>query len=253
MKKARFTFVELALIAVILAMFAVGFSGCVMRERARSKQCINNLKQLGTTVICYVNDHRNDWPNSPANSYAWNLARGKYAPNDMKAASWLSCPSVKCDPDQQGQITTFDQSNIQMYAAIADNRAGRDDFSVIRLNQPELSNGADRIGGKAAMSVGPSQRLWICDGLRPDTQRQRTLLSIAPNGYNMDCARPYAIHKGRVNILTQDGTVVPVKENGLPDYYVPYFPGEEGVSPYSVRLGVYISKANPKEVLNLAD
>ena len=257
MKKTRFTLVELVLVVAVVAVFAIIFSGCgavrAARERANNKACISNLKQMGNIATMYTNDNRSVWANSPSYSYAWSMVRGKYFPDRMEDRS-ACCPSIKRDPDQRGSIRTFDQSNIQMYAAVADNRAGSDDFGVIQLNGIGLSNGADRIGGKVTAEgvVGPGKRLWICDGLRPDTQRQRTLLTTWRGGAN-NCARPYAVHDGRVNIVAVDGHVSSVGADELKNYYVPYFPSADPREAYGVRVGMYMERVSSRKPAQLVE
>ena len=198
----------------------------------------------------YLGDNRNFWANSESKSYAWSLARVKYIQNEMppKKGAYTCCPSIKRDPGQQGKINEFDQSNIQMYASIG--TIGEwSDYSGFGMyvTTPGFANGADRIGGEFSKDdVSPIKRIWFADGLRPDTQRQRTLL-ITESSYTADrpdCARPYAVHGGRINIATHDGSVVSVELENLKDYYLPYLYPEprsyrDPKWAYSVRANTY--------------
>ena len=256
MKRTRFTLVELVIVVAAVAMFAVIFAGCGIFSKR--EECANNLKQISFIGQQYLDDQRSCWANSASESYIFNLYRGKYIPDDM-SLDYAFCPSIRRDPDQRGSIRTSDQSNIQMYAAIGSNLPRSDEWRWfgIYTRQTCWSKGADRIGGEATKDVNPSRRLWFCDGLRPDIQRQRTLLAGTPGaaGY---LAQPYPIHEGRINIVTMDGHVESVKPQELGEYYVPYMDPERGKtfdprSQYSVRVGAYISPKEPSEVRNLAD
>ena len=279
MKKSSFTLVELVFVVAILTLFAIMFFGCgkkkadsaadpkadglatAARLRAQRSNCINNLKQMGTIGMQYLNDNRSSWYNNPVRSYACSLAKGKYVPDDMKKNEYMFCPAVERDPGQQGKITTFDQSNIQMYASVGEIRTGRYNDGAIFFNYSSLYEGADRIGGeKTNKNVSPSNRIWFCDGLRPDTQRQKTLLVTESSytGENDDCARPYAIHIGRVHFATVAGNVASSDLKSLKDYYLPYFGPRQsqdgwGEYGYSVRVGTYISADDPGRVRDLAE
>ena len=261
MKRNSFTLCELVLVVAVVALFAVVFSGCGLLKgqlaRAQSQDCVNNLKQLSTVGFSYCNDNRGTWQNSESRSYATSLALAKYTQNEMspKKGAYTYCPSVKRDPGQRGEIIKFDQSNIQMYASVGDHRPGQ--FNVVQFNSTRLSQVVDHSGAVVSEKyTSPSARIWFCDGLRPDTQRQRTLL-ITESSYmadRPDCARPYAVHGDRINIATHDGAVISINPKNLKDYHLPYFKniaGSHYYVAYSVRANTYISPKDPKRVLTI--
>ena len=257
MKRSSFTLVELVLVVAVLTIFATFFSGCgIIRSffaRKKASNCLNNLKQLSTTGQQYLNDHRAFWPNSDSKSYMWSFVKSKYV-SDSGEGSYYFCPVIPRDPGQKGRIVDLDQSDIQMYAAIADNRAGRDGFGTIKFNSVQWADGAARVGGEISKdSVSVSSRIWFADGLRPDTQRQRTLLLTESyyTGERRDCARPYAAHDGRINFAAVDGHVAAISPDELKGYYLPYFTGEKPNTGYSVRANTYISEGDPKKVLTV--
>ena len=264
MKRNSFTLCELVLVVAVVALFAVVFSGCGLLKgqlaRAQSQDCVNNLKQMSTVGFSYCNDNRGMWQNSESKSYAWSLAKAKYMQNEMppQKGNFTCCPSVKRDPGQQGKITEFDQSDIQMYASVGDHRPGQ--FNVVQFNSPRLSQVFDHSGAVVPEKrSSPSDRIWFCDGLRPDTQRPRTLL-ITESSYTADrpdCARPYAVHGDRINIATHDGAVVSINPKNLKDYHLPCFKTIDAschvYDVYSVRANTYISPKDPKQVLTIAD
>lgn len=273
MKKSSFTLLELVFVVAILILFAIMFNGCgkkngpdgktagaanFVHSLAQSANCINNLKNMSSTRTQYLNDYRACWPNSESKSYAWSLARINHIPNDMTVCDY-SCPSVERDPGQKGKVTEFDQSDIQMYASVGDYRAGQNGFGVLYFNSASLQQVVDHSGDVIAdKSTSPSNRIWFADGLRPDTQRQRTLL-IPEAAYTADrpgCARPYAVHDGQINLLVQDCSVTSVNPEELNGYYLPYFKGKgkgkgRDQRVYSVRAGTYISPDDPKKVLTV--
>ena len=108
MKKACFTLGELALILAIFGIavaLGVSSSGCgggplgQARERARSINCVNNLKQMSTVSQMYMDAHRNFWPSggSANDCYIHAFIRANLIPEDAirNDKSFARCPSTK--------------------------------------------------------------------------------------------------------------------------------------------------------------
>ena len=82
MSKLRFTLIELlvviAIIAILAAMLMPALSQA--RERATATKCLDNIKQLATTLIFYTNDNRELIPQQ--------VASGEY-PGQTSGTGWL--------------------------------------------------------------------------------------------------------------------------------------------------------------------
>lgn len=105
MHRKQFTLIELLVVIAIIAILAAILLPALQsaRARAQSTSCINNLKQMGTSGLNYLNDNRNFWPAPSRNvDYNWvgALAKAKCITIDPKKneQSYANCPSITVDP-----------------------------------------------------------------------------------------------------------------------------------------------------------
>jgi prepilin-type N-terminal cleavage/methylation domain-containing protein len=112
MRQPAFTLIELlvviAIIAILAAILFPVFAQA--REKARMTTCISNMRQIGTSLMMYVQDYdetypyirfHGDNPNKGTMTYCWKNAIAPY----LKNIEVLACPSnpySKSNPGQPG-------------------------------------------------------------------------------------------------------------------------------------------------------
>lgn len=277
----RFTLLELLIVIAILAIL-MGILLPVLssaRERGRASSCASNLKQLSDYAMQYRNLYAGLWcggdavgnTRNPAVPYVYSMGvvglwSSEYKALASKAGDFLRCPSVgfKAEPEAHPDAPTMDDwFNFQAYPSICTDDSGSTPNvwhrSLIPFNSGKLHRGGD-YGAAAStlIEVAPSNILWFSDGIRPDpdTKRQRMsarLMCRYETG-KTEYSRPYAVHSGRINVVTSAGNVETVDPETLhKDFYAPTFGPMTNAygGVYSGRVQSYVSSDNPADIRKL--
>jgi prepilin-type N-terminal cleavage/methylation domain-containing protein/prepilin-type processing-associated H-X9-DG protein len=113
--KGAFTLIELLVVIGIIAILIGILLPTLSRvqEQSRKTACLSNLRQLGTSLISYANDHKGRLPNGNPpgvwDDYAGaNRMITEFAATCVKSAAVFHCPSDRDGIPQR--ITNADQT-----------------------------------------------------------------------------------------------------------------------------------------------
>jgi prepilin-type N-terminal cleavage/methylation domain-containing protein len=92
-----FTLIELLVVIAIIAILAAILFPvfATARERARQSACLNNMKQLGTSLYTYLQDWDDTYPMNryADNNLAYNWKRALWSTGVHKSVGVYQCPS----------------------------------------------------------------------------------------------------------------------------------------------------------------
>lgn len=199
-----FTLIELlvviAIIAILTAILFPVFSQA--REKARQTTCVNNLKQCGTALMLYAEDHDGWTPLAFSaflgKTWAQVLVEGKY----LGDSACLVCPS--CKPNK------FNGSYSQTYGLWAydsgwHQRLWGDDYKGV--------------GGVPYTGKGPAGQIVLADsaGNLPPYQHYHIYGRISSQRYF------HLRHNGKANAFFADGHVAVIGHEDLNAMNVRYY------------------------------
>ena len=247
--KKHFTLIELLVVIAIIAILAAILLPALQsaRERAKSTSCISNLKQMGTIAQSYFNDHRNFYPTGKVDwlkkddlyctNYIYNFYKGKYIGRgavDNTGEPSSRCPGIALNRGKTGgtELITIPQIYGAQYVHNdVGNTPGLGQFGYY-INVPSLDNGyAPPATSENPMnkqpenrSVSLAARVLLCDATTtsPVGDCQSAWMFVY-NSSHRAYGKPYLLHNGRINLLTQAGSVTGADESGFCSEY--YFPG----------------------------
>ena len=244
MKKHTFTLIELLVVIAIIAILAAMLLPALQsaRDRAQASRCINNLKQMGTISLTYMDDHRSFWPVGSRNTdkvkdadgfytqnYIYNFYKGKYIARG--AVDNTGVPQARCSviPITKNTGAKYPQVYGSQYIHNSSRNYTVGPTLGYYTNLPDWSRAAKKRADAASpLTADLSHRVMLCDtttSIPGGAQSAHLFVYDVENTTGLaDVGEPYLVHGGRINVLCLAGNVASPDEGSfLHEYFFQHF------------------------------
>ena len=222
--KKQFTLIELlvviAIIAILAAMLLPALSAA--RERARSANCISNLKNLGLACRMYADNNKglNPMVNDTAGTgYAWKrtLTEGGYMQSVGKGKiDIFGCPSSSHDVG----ASTLGEASGAGYAMWR-YRGFTDSWTYEQKTKVKTDAGyftPTKTNAAGGEELNPSEAALLMDSIKNDTKNSNYYVNRDGGGTAGSTERIHLLHGKNANAVYGDGHAAAASENEWKSY-----------------------------------
>jgi prepilin-type N-terminal cleavage/methylation domain-containing protein/prepilin-type processing-associated H-X9-DG protein len=230
--RQAFTLIELLVVIAIIAILAAMLLPALAKAKQKAKQtaCINNMKQIGVSLVMYVGDY-NVYPNcfnDTKGFYVWQPRLLYLMGNNRNA---FNCPAALpqsyWDTNVNSTLTKMigEYNNVDSYTIVPTTRfsLGYNDWGLKNVGIPVLGMGADVSAGSVRESRvrSPANMIALGDvrsdaGVPDYNANLDPVINDAPDNMQpwhtqVPCNR----HSYRTDLLFADGHVEAPKRNDV--------------------------------------
>lgn len=190
-RQENFTLIELLVVIGIIAILASMLLPALSKARNKAKEsnCLNNLKQIGSSLTLYIDDYNEYLPvGNGANSFYWSVALLKYLGGNKNL--------FYCQMDAKSSVADWLSGNNISYGY---NWLGLGHNVGTYLNP--FTGLAETFSAKLARIKEPSETLACVDSYRTNDPTMKGYCLVSPGG-DTRTERPYWRHgSNRSNLI----------------------------------------------------